>query len=73
MALFHSQTQGHIVNSNTIQTNFVMDANTMNPDQTAPQEQSDLGSYVLQYRLPMRVSAGYNSRKTKLLLTLSFI
>ena len=26
-----------------------MAANTMNPDQTAPREQSDLGSYCLQY------------------------
>ena len=29
-----------------------MEANTMNPDQTAPWEQSDLGPYCLQYRLP---------------------
>ena len=28
-----------------------MEANTMNPDQTAPWEQSDLGPYCLQYRL----------------------
>ena len=25
----------------------------MNPDQTAPKEQSDLGPYCLQYRLPI--------------------
>ena len=29
--------------SNALQTDFIMDTNTMNPDQTAP-EQSDLGS-----------------------------
>ena len=29
-----------------------MEANNMNPDQTAPKEQSDLGPYYLQYRLP---------------------
>ena len=27
---------------------FIMEANTMNPDQTAPWEQSDPGSYCLQ-------------------------
>ena len=26
---------------------FIMEVNTMNPDQTAPMEQSDLGSYCL--------------------------
>ena len=31
---------------------FFMEANTMNPDQTAPWEQSDLGTYCLQFRLP---------------------
>ena len=36
--------------------NFVMEANTMNPDQTAPWEQSDLGPYCLQYRLPKNIS-----------------
>ena len=30
---------------------FIMEANTMDPDQTGPLEQSDLGSYGLQYRL----------------------
>ena len=30
---------------------FIMEANTMNPDQTASKEQSDLGPYKLQYRL----------------------
>ena len=28
-----------------------MEANNMNPDQTAPKEQSDLGPYCLQNRL----------------------
>ena len=28
----------------------------MNPDQTAPKEQSDLGPYCLQYRLPKNIS-----------------
>ena len=28
----------------------------MNPDQTAPRTQSDLGSYCLQYRLPKYIS-----------------
>ena len=32
-----------------------MAANTMNHDQTAPREQSDLGSYFLQYMLPRNV------------------
>ena len=31
--------------------NLNMEANNMNPDQTAPLEQSVLGSYCLQYRL----------------------
>ena len=30
----------------------------MNPDQTAPWEQSDLGAYCLQYRLPKNISRG---------------
>ena len=30
---------------------FTMEANPMNPDQTTPREQSDLGPYCLQYRL----------------------
>ena len=34
--------------SNAHQTDSVMKANTMNPDQTAPMEQSDLGPYCLQ-------------------------
>ena len=38
--------------SNALKTNFIMEANTMNPDQTAPirllpKEQSDLGPYCL--------------------------
>ena len=28
----------------------------MDPDQTAPKEQSDLGPYCLQYRLPKNIS-----------------
>ena len=28
----------------------------MNPDQTAPREQSDLDPYCLQYRLPKNIS-----------------
>ena len=31
---------------------FITRANTMNPDQTAPREQSDLGPYCLQYKPP---------------------
>ena len=31
------------------QTTFIPEANTINPDQTAPNEQSDLGSYVLHF------------------------
>ena len=35
---------------------FKMKANTKNPDQTAPYwEQSDLGPYCLQYRLPKNI------------------
>ena len=34
--------------SSVLQTRFIMEANTMNPDETAP-EQSDLGPYCLQY------------------------
>ena len=30
---------------------FIMEADTMNPDQTAPWEQSDLGTYCLQCKL----------------------
>ena len=33
------------------ETTFIMEANTMNPDQNAP-DQSDLGPYCLQFRLP---------------------
>ena len=36
---------------NALQTNFVMEANTIKSDQTDPIEQSDLGSYCMQYRL----------------------
>ena len=32
-----------------------MDANNMNPDQIALWEQSDLGPYCLQYRLPKNI------------------
>ena len=31
---------------------FFMDVKNMNPDQSTPWEQTDLGSYYLQYRLP---------------------
>ena len=34
---------------------FFVEANNMNPDQTAPLEQSDLGPYCLQYRLPKNI------------------
>ena len=32
------------------------EANNMNPDQAAPKEQYDLGSYCLQQRLPKNIS-----------------
>ena len=36
---------------------FIMEANTMNPDKTAPfVQQSELGPYCLQYRLPKNIS-----------------
>ena len=35
----------HILNA--FQNTFTMEANIMNPDQTAPKEQSDLGPYCL--------------------------
>ena len=38
--------------SNALQTNFIMDANSMNPDQPRRlllKEQSDLGPYCLQF------------------------
>ena len=38
--------------SAAIQTTFFHVTNNMNPDQTAPWEQSDLGPYCLQSRLP---------------------
>ena len=40
--------------SNALQTNFIMDAITMNPYQIAPnlREQSDRGPYCLRYKLP---------------------
>ena len=34
---------------------FFMEANMMNPDQTVPKEQSDLGPYCLQYQLPKNI------------------
>ena len=38
-------------------SDFIMEANNLNPDQTAPfWEQSDLGPYCLQYRLPKSTS-----------------
>ena len=43
--------------SKVLKTSLISEANTMNPDQTAPnlvlREQSDLGQYCLQYSLPM--------------------
>ena len=33
------------------QTTFIMSASSMNIDQTAPEEQSDLGPYYLQYKV----------------------
>ena len=41
-----------------------MEANNMNPDQMAPEEQSDLGPYCLQYRLPKTISRR-NEQTTK--------
>ena len=35
---------------------FFMVANNMNPEQSAPLEQSDLGPYCLQYMLPKNIS-----------------
>ena len=42
-----------------LRLDFIMEANNMNPDQTAALEQSDLGPYCLpnrQYRLPKKIS-----------------
>ena len=39
-----------------LKNTLTMGANTMNPDQTALMEQSDLGPYCLKYRLPKCVS-----------------
>ena len=33
-----------------------MVANSVNPDQSAPKEQSDFGPYFLQYRVPKNIS-----------------
>ena len=41
---------------------FIIEANTMNPDQTAPK--SDLGPYCLQYMLPKNIN-GQESRQQK--------
>ena len=52
--------------SNAPQTNFVMEANTVNPDQTAPllkREQSDLGPYCLKYRPPKYINRRESRRK----------
>ena len=43
---------------------FSMEANTMNPDQTAPLE-SDLGPYCLQYRLPKNISRRESRRESR--------
>ena len=37
-------------------TRFYHAHTTMNPDQTATLEQSDMGPYCLQYRLPINIS-----------------
>ena len=38
-----------------LRLDFFMEAINMNPDQTAPVVQSDLGPYCLQYRLPENI------------------
>ena len=38
--------------SNALQSQFNTEENTMNPVQTTPKEQSDMGPYCLQYRSP---------------------
>ena len=38
-----------------VRLDFFMEANNMNPDQTAPREQSDLYPYCLQYRLAKNI------------------
>ena len=35
---------------------FILEVNTMNQDQTAPKEQSDLGPYCLQYMVSKNTS-----------------
>ena len=52
--------------SNALQSNFFMEENNINPDQTAPKEQSDLGPYCLQYRLPKNISRRLE-QKTKVM------
>ena len=42
----------------------IMEAKNMNPDKTAPNEQSDLGPYCLQYRLPKKISRRGADNKT---------
>ena len=39
-----------------LRLDFLMQTNNMNPDQTALEEQSDLGPYCLKYRLPKSIS-----------------
>ena len=49
-----------------LETTFIMKANTINPDETAPIELSDLGSQYLQYMLQSTSSdeqAGDNCRQ----------
>ena len=52
-----------------LKLDFIMEANTMNPDQTAPKEQSDLGTCCLPYRRPksgfIQASMNKNSRTSK--------
>ena len=42
--------------SGALSLDCIMETNTMNHDQTAPLEQSDLGPYCLQYRLSKNLS-----------------
>ena len=41
---------------------FIIEANTMNPDHTAPREQSELGPFCLKFRLSKNISR-WESRK----------
>ena len=58
LVLFVLKLSSAVMSAAYIQVNFrldfYMEANNMNPDQTAIWKQSDLGPFCLQYRLPMR-------------------